>query len=273
MPSNKSTKQSIQVTMKQQHPTKKKTPSKRTAEDSVSETISFVIKGKLTPIKPTFVAKKVGVGKKLLNLDKNLKSPCDIPRKKTVSVKKTVRTENAPEVDSRKVNSLKAKKIGCSKNNSKQQIQVIVPKSPNKIVKRKVIKKVANFSDDKPKVKKSTTKVKVTRNSNIAPIRNTETKPKYIGKKTNSDDIKKKKTIAKLLREANKVLESQPSSKNLKSASSVQQKNSKPKANTKKQGLVKKQVDKIKEQSISNEPAEKKHKCSILIKIPLKVME
>jgi hypothetical protein len=42
---------------------KQKQSGSKAEKDYISETISFVIKGKLTPIKPTFVAKKGGAKK------------------------------------------------------------------------------------------------------------------------------------------------------------------------------------------------------------------
>lgn len=73
--------------MKQIPVKKKKVCMSKSLEDSISETISFVIKGKLTPIKPTFVTKKSRIAKK------------DLPKKILKSVpKKAEKNEKSPEL-------------------------------------------------------------------------------------------------------------------------------------------------------------------------------
>ncbi|KAK9870060.1 hypothetical protein WA026_006154 [Henosepilachna vigintioctopunctata] len=216
MPSNKSVKQAIQMKMKQ-HPSKKKLPTKTTSADSVSETISFVIKGKLTPIKPTFVARKVGVRKKILKLDKKLESA--VPRKKQVTVKNSdiilcaPQAENEVHVTPKKVNSpKKVKKKNSVKNIRDSKIEVVIRKPTNKIVKQKLLRntKKIKLNDEQNKIKILPTKTKTIYNHQVKETSKTEFKAKNVEAKLNNEDMKKKKTIAKLLKQANKELEKPP---------------------------------------------------------------
>ncbi|KAF2879119.1 hypothetical protein ILUMI_27049 [Ignelater luminosus] len=89
MPVEKISKQSKKESkMKSLPPKKRKVGAAKAMDDSISETISFVIKGHLTPLKSTVLAKKTNVGKKKLKT-----------RSKDKAVKKSQPSRKTPQVE------------------------------------------------------------------------------------------------------------------------------------------------------------------------------
>ncbi|XP_045479019.1 R3H domain-containing protein 1 isoform X2 [Harmonia axyridis] len=192
MPSNKTFKPAVGVKMKQQPSRKKATPKTATG-DSVSETISFVIKGKLTPIKPTFVAKKV-VRKQLLK--RNPKIVNTVNRKKSPggSVESKPVSKDV-EVD-QKCRTIKTRNV------TPKPIKKRIIKKPAVPLKQNTLKKTQKSKNDTTIEAKAAAK-DPEKNEIVEKI--IETKQQKLLQTKNEN--KKKKTITKLLKQASEVLE------------------------------------------------------------------
>ncbi|XP_044750008.1 proteoglycan 4 isoform X2 [Coccinella septempunctata] len=188
MPSNKSPKQAIGVKMKQQ-PSRKKA----SVEDSVSETISFVIKGKLTPIKPAHVAKKVSVRK----IGKN------VTRKETTSAAEDSKTAGR-DVETKEETETKPpkknKKVVDSGSASKHKNKLLLRKTAVS-VKQNASKKVVKLKKENDKMTKIIKKLKPKKL-----LQGTDETEKE-EEQDSKTDVKKKTMVRKILKQAKEVLD------------------------------------------------------------------
>ncbi|XP_060530509.1 uncharacterized protein LOC132704505 [Cylas formicarius] len=159
---------------------KKMIDVKTSAKDTVAETISFVIKGKLTPIKPTPISlnkiTRVKVVNKKANV--NVKEKKTKPKVQNKTAKPTVKTVKT-----------------CA---TAKKVPLVVKVAPTK----KTGKNVDNVNKKRKKKDNETTwdspKSKLKRLS-VIPVAKAK-------KDSAEDEIQKQKTIQKLLKEANKAL-------------------------------------------------------------------
>lgn len=262
MPSNTSTKQISAVRMKQQ-PSRKKISAKSSPPDSVSETISFVIKGKLTPIKPTYVTKKIPVRKQQLKIDKVKKVVKKVVRKGTISSTRSNKTgsclsegKKTAEGEHKCSTSKKSKQVVDPKHVPKPRKKIVVKKTAVSVT-RNAVKKAQNLRKNKVKLKKIIRKIKPEKMSEIVDILPEE---KEENQNSSKADDKKKKTVAKILKQAKEILEmKKPKSK---AKTKVVNKN-KPKIT--KTTLVNKNkpIAKITEDKIEDTSPENKTDCEI----------
>ncbi|RZC33700.1 hypothetical protein BDFB_011188, partial [Asbolus verrucosus] len=228
----------------------KKSSESKPEKDYVSETISFVIKGKLTPIKPTFVTKKAGVGKKATGKKKEISD-----NKQKPIMRKTKKTNENAKVGS-KVQTKTAKKPTSApkiiKKSTTDSNTSLVQEAVKKDIKSeninasnrndtskkaakeaKPLKKVkTEVADVKKKPKKAITKRAKSPQKTDAIDKDKEKTQKeskhHDASEQNqkAEDIKTKQTIEKLLKQANKALK-QPQLKSGKSALSKSKKSKK----------------------------------------------
>lgn len=149
----KSTKMKQQTAAK-----KKKVAMSKALEDSISETISFVIKGKLTPIKSTFVNKKTKITKK--DLSKKLIKK--LPKKTEKNDKSILEVNNEVNKDDKGVITLKEqkpKKVKRDDNEMKyEEGEVRTKTSKKQCTIQKHIKKESSITQiDEPKKEDKTT--------------------------------------------------------------------------------------------------------------------
>ncbi|XP_063904967.1 bromodomain-containing protein 4 isoform X4 [Zophobas morio] len=196
-------------------PAKKK--DGKAEKDFISETISFVIKGKLTPIKPTFVAKKAGIRKKAAKKPKEAeKKPAMRKAKKVAETAKPVKGKNIKKakVTKKEAEPKKDVKDAVKKpketkkvaNEAKKKVKKVVPKrgkSPQKL-------EPADKDKDKEKEKEK------------------ESKPEA-AEDEKADDIKTRQTIEKLLKQANRALKQPLKNKSTLQKSKKHKINKKPK--------------------------------------------
>lgn len=179
------------VRMKQVTLKRKKIARAKPIEDTISETISFVIKGKLTPVKSSPIAKK---GIRILS-SKKIKEQAKSVKKMTQS-QKIIKKEND------------VKPAAKVKND--------VAKVKNDVTKKKVTKepkqtKIKDVSTPtKAKIQESVPKNrKLAQNKETAANTNKEKTEKH-NRNKKRQDASTKQTIAKLLKEANKAIKGPP---------------------------------------------------------------
>ncbi|CAH0561399.1 unnamed protein product [Brassicogethes aeneus] len=158
----------------------KKKKEAKNAEDSISETISFVIKGKLTPIKQEITP---------ITLDKKLqrKPLSRIVKKKVFKKTKAKIKEKLCKFNKTQVKNLKQspkKKLEAKKKVLEVKPSKNVKKVEMETKKKQAIKKVANVAPPKAKKKKQETDAELKK----------------------AEDLKTKETIEKLLKQATRVL-------------------------------------------------------------------
>lgn len=171
------------VRMKQVTLKRKKITRAKPIEDTISETISFVIKGKLTPVKSSPIAKK---GIRILS-SKKIKEQAK-SAKKIAQTQKVIKKETVDVKSSARVKNDVAKKKVTKESKQKKVKEVLTP------VKAKLQEGIAK-------------KQKTVQNKETAADTNQE---KTGNKNKRRQDASTKQTIAKLLKEANKAIKGRP---------------------------------------------------------------
>lgn len=225
--------------MKQASAKKKKLSMSKSMEDSISETISFVIKGKLTPIKPTFIPKTGRVvkkepknkatKKKIIKIDK----PLDIrntsgkeDKSSLVSKEQKFKKIKQEEVEIKQESDTRIKPTKKQSTLQKSQKKeapdcVSVTNEPKKetnksvtnICKKESVKKPEKENNVKKRLKVNEKKSPVVKPQKVVKSNPKQKKPSAKEKKTETPEKKskktvdnKKQTIAKLIKQANKDL-------------------------------------------------------------------
>lgn len=170
------------VRMKQVTLKRKKIARVKPIEDTISETISFVIKGKLTPVKSSPIPKK---GIRILS-SKRIKEQAKSDKKMTQS-QKIIKKENDAK-PAAKVKSDVAKKKVTKEPKQKKVKEVSTPTK-------------AKIQEALPKKQKLSHSKETATNTNKEKVGNTSKK---------RQDASTKQTIAKLLKEANKAIKGPP---------------------------------------------------------------
>ncbi|XP_001816051.2 proteoglycan 4 isoform X2 [Tribolium castaneum] len=241
-------KRTLKILRMKQVPVKNKKQSESKSEkDYISETISFVIKGKLTPIKPSFVAKRGKKPPKKKEITDGKQKPIMRKAKKVSESTKTgpkVQTKTAKKPTSvPKIIKKSDTNTSLIQDSTKKDIKSENISASKKAAKEtKPLKKVkTEIADVKKKSKKAITK-RVKSPQKTEPIDSEENQK--------AEDIKTKQTIEKLLKQANKALK-QPQ---LKSKSTLQK--SKKASKSTKKAPVPGKKPKVAKQSIKQEPTE-----------------
>ncbi|KAJ8979239.1 hypothetical protein NQ317_012149 [Molorchus minor] len=192
---------------------------KSSVRDTISETISFVIKGKLTPIKPILFENKLDL---ITAKSRKTKQNCG-----KVVKKRNPKTQSNGKI----VKNSKAKTKVQTKTATKQSAQ-ITRKSAEKTLttatpkrkcvnktnceKQKLVQKKEKNPVSSIKKPKAVKKIKVTK---IKPEIKSKTDKKLEQNKIN-DDIKKQQTIEKLLKQASKEIKSHGPKRKMKKSQS-----------------------------------------------------
>jgi hypothetical protein len=225
---------------------KQKQSGSKAEKDYISETISFVIKGKLTPIKPTFVAKKGGAKKTAKK--KEISDGKDRPmmrKAKKASDNAKVGAKVQTKTAKKPTSAQKAVKKSTTDTNTssvqdatKKEIKSENVNAPNR---NEASKKAAKETKPIKKVKtevadvKKKTKKTIAKQPKSAPKADPVDKDKEKKESKHDDtaeDIKTKQTIEKLLKQANKALK-QPQLKSTKSTLQKSKKSNKSEKKTK----------------------------------------
>lgn len=186
--------------------------------DTISETISFVIKGKLTPIKPILLRKEIDL----------INSKCKAKSQKTVKKtnRKATKIKKIKEEPLRiksKVQTKTAKNTSAQnifKNKSDTVVVNLVTQSPKANSKHsklesKIINKRPKAKEEKPKKdKKNAPADKTLKTKTVPKLTKKQYNKKKIDKSLENktvideDEIKKQQTIEKLLKEVNEEIKS-----------------------------------------------------------------
>lgn len=198
------------IRMKQVPVKTKKQSDTKSEKDYISETISFVIKGKLTPIKPNFVAKK---GKK----PSKKKEITDTKQKPMMRKAKKV-SENITKTGT-KVQTKSAKKPTSATKILKKSTDTSLIQDSKKDIKSENINASKKAAKESKPLKKVKTEIPDVKKKSKKAITKQAKSPQKTEPDENqkAEDIKTK-TIEKLLKQANKALK-QPQ---LKSKSTLQ---------------------------------------------------
>lgn len=200
--------------MKQIHNKKKQTVTKP-MDDSISETISFVIKGKLTPIKPSFITKKRNVTNKqikgnLQKIKKEALEECVVKNtakskkyKKEQEIKQEIETDEKNTkktlVKSQKKETLPtAAEIKATVKNIKKEPEDTKPNSQTKKELAATLKKETNIGAKKETFTKKDAHSSVKKESNVPelPISVVDEVAKAIKKETLTRKVYTKKQKA-----------------------------------------------------------------------------
>ncbi|CAH1159388.1 unnamed protein product [Phyllotreta striolata] len=170
--------------------------------DTISETISFVIKGKLTPINPVLVHKKID------SIDKKKAAKGRKIDQKTAKIKKEV-LKRKSKVQIKTAKNTSAQNI-CKKKPDKVVVNVVSPspkgtsKSPNE---SKLAKNKPKAKEIKPKrIAKIATKDKAKCKSPQKAVKKQTNVKKPNKALIDEDEIKKQQTIEALLKEVNEEI-------------------------------------------------------------------
>lgn len=190
---------------------KKITELKQPIRDTISETISFVIKGKLTPIQPVVFQKKfdiVGKSNKKNSLcDKTTKNKNEV---KPRVIKKT--QKQPPKIKSKCHSETQEKAVNTTRKNVDKKMFETQIETPNETIKNShktdvTKKKKAALKIEKlnKEVKKTKTK-NPTNKSNSQKIKIKKEKLQEISHVTVIDELKKQQTIDELLKQVNEEI-------------------------------------------------------------------
>lgn len=243
-------KRPVKVVKMKSVPKCKKSLTKPGEKDYISETISFVIKGKLTPIKPAATKKTAKKMPKLKGDNKqkpNCKTSFPKVQTKAANKKPTSATQKSVKKSTVNTSSLGVKKLNTPVSN----------KNETSVKKNKPVKKV------KSQVGESKKKVVAVKKDKKSVLTEKQKTTKDI-----TDDLKTKQTIAKLLKEANRALK-QPQFKTKSAIKKAKKLSNKHKIADKKQVKKKEIVEvspEIKEEikdEIKTTPKQNKRKSEI----------